>query len=417
MTRDVLGAALIALVLVGLGIATHGGVPRADQDYLASYPSDSDIYLSMVSHHRMYPRPPLPDDPPWSMSWVRLPFRYRVLTPWLARLLPFGPVLSLALVNWLSLAGAYMFVLLTCRRLGLSRAASAGGLAVAFTFVSHLPIYFGPWLTDGPILFILSGMTYAFAIGNFWVFATFGLVGLLAREVPVVLLPAWCVRDWKRGAGVTALAVAGVIVERAILGNPTGDASASMLLQPAGWPHALADLVRHGPPGASFWPGVHWPANHLRGLLVDVEATWGWAFPVVAIGAWLLPREALARVGPVMAVLVLAACGMSLIATDVSREFMVLLPVVTAAAAAVIAALAARRQYAWLALLGVLAAAQFCLSEANVVLPQDAWAVWSARVPMIKVGIVWAAGAAFLLRADLAARVTSPGYTLPRRAR
>ncbi|MBZ5556367.1 MAG: hypothetical protein LAO77_03725 [Acidobacteriia bacterium] len=416
MRQYLFGATLVAVALTSIGIATHGGVPAIDQTYLATYPSDAAVYLSMVAGHRV-DRPPLPSDPPWSMSSVRLPFRYRVLAPWLARLLPFGPVLSLALVNWLSLGGAYIFVLLTCRRLGLSPAASACGLAVAFTFVSHLPIYFGPWLTDGLILFILSGMTYAFAVENFWLFAALGVVGLLAREVPVVLLPAWCARDWKRGAGATAVAVAGVILERAILGDADGSGLTSMLVHPAAWPQVFVDLWRQGPPGASFWPGAYWPPGHLRSLLIDVEASWGWGFAIVALGAWLLPREALARVWPVMATLVVAAFGMSLIATDVSREFMILLPVVVVTSAMVINALAARRQFVWLALLAALAIAQFSLSEANVVLNQASWAAWSARVPTIQIGIAWAAGAAFLLRADLASRVTSPGYTLPHRAR
>jgi hypothetical protein len=118
-----------------------------------------------------------------------------------------------------------------------------------------------------------------------------------------------------------------------------------------------------------------------------------------------------------MVTLVIAAAGMSLIATDVSREFMILLPVVVVTISVVIATLVARRQYVWLALLAVLAVAQFCLSEMDVVLPKDAWIVWSARVPIIKIGIAWAAGAAFLLRADLARRLTSRGCTLPHRAR
>lgn len=427
MTRDVWRAALVALALVSLGIATHGGVPALNQSYLESYPGDSAIYLSMVSHQRMSTRPPAPDDPPWSMSRVRLPFRYRILTPWLARLLPFGPVFSLALVNWASFFGAYVFVLLTCRRLGLGFGASAGGLAVAFTFVSHLPVYFGPWLTDGPVLLILSGMTYAFAIDHFWLFAGFGLVGLFAREVPVVLLPVWCVRDWKRAVAVTALAMAAVIVERAILGdaadalNPhlinSAGLTMTLLRHPAEWPGLIADLVRRGPPGASFWPGVYWPPHHLQRLLVDVGASWGWAFPLVATGLWLLPRDEMRRIGPVLGVLLVAAFGMSLIATDVSREFMVLLPVVVVSIAVVISALAAQRRIVWLTLLGGLAAVQFCLSEPNVVLRQDAWLLWTARVPMIRIGAVWALGAAFFLRADLLQRLTSPGYTLPRRAR
>jgi hypothetical protein len=415
MTRDVLGAALIALVLVGLGIATHGGVPRADQDYLASYPSDSDIYLSMVSHHRMYPRPPLPDDPPWSMSWVRLPFRYRVLTPWLARLLPFGPVLSLALVNWTSLAGAYVFVLLTCRRVGVGFPASACALAVAYASVSHVTIYGLPFLTDGFILLVLSGMTYAFAVDNFWLFAALGLAGVFAREVPAVLLPVWCVRHVKRGLGVTAIAAIAVTILRLVLRDQIG--GDVIALTPSGLWGAAVNLVVDGPSGASFWPGARWPANHLHGLVTDIEACWGWAFALMAMGLWLLPREAMTRVGPPFGALIIAAVGMSLIATDVAREFAVLLPVMVVAIAVVIAVLAGERRYVWLALLAGLAVAQFCLSQPTVVLSRETWAVWSLRVPIIKIGVAWAIGAAWLLRTDLTRRFTSPGYTLPHRAR
>ncbi|MBI3491966.1 MAG: hypothetical protein HY047_09325 [Acidobacteria bacterium] len=417
MTRDFWWAALVAFALVAIGITTHGGAPPVNQAYLTSYPSDSDVYLSMVAHREMRTTPPAPDDPPWQLSKIRLPFRYRLLVPWLASLLPFGPVFSLALVNWTSLAGAYVFLLLTCRRLGLSFLVSACGLAIAFTFVSHLPIYSEPWLTDGFILLVVSGMTYAFAIDTFWVFAGWGLVGLFAREVPAVLLPIWCVRDIKRGTAVTAIAIVAIIVMRLLLVDHVGPDPDAVAMNPSGLLHATVHLVRKGPSGASFWPGQYWPPHHLRQLVTDVEYCWGWAFAILPIAWLLLPRDAAARVGPILLTLMVAAFGMSLIATDVPREFIVLLPVVVVAFAAVITALAARQRVAWLALLAGLAAAQFCLTESNVVLRQETWDVWSTRVPLIKIGVAWAVVAAFLLRSELAGRVTSPGYTPPRRAR
>ena len=387
-------ALLVAVGLSALGIVSHGGLPNLRATTLETYKSDSSIYLSMVAH-RWVDQPDSPIDP-WSLYNVQTPFRYRILVPWLARQLPFGPVFSLALVHYLSLVGAYVYLILTCRRLGIPRLPSAIGLSVAFTFVSHLSIYSLPWLTDGFILLVLSAMTHAFVVDSFWLFAAWGLVGIFAREVPAVLLPVWCIRNFRRGVIVTALALLATGIERVVLAEPSNAPLHVWLIS------AMRETLVVGPAGASFWPPRLAP-----NLLVHIAYCWGWAYTILPLGLFLLPREAWSRFIPIAAALLASAFGMSLVATDTSREFMVLLPVVVIAIAQLVSALARESRVIWLTILLGLAVLQFCLSEQDIILNAETWAAVTARVPLIKIGAVWTIGAAILLRAELTRRARS----------
>jgi hypothetical protein len=92
---------------------------------------------------------------------------------------------------------------------------------------------------------------------------------------------------------------------------------------------------------------------------------------------------------------------MSFVATDVPREFLVLMPVVVVAAAQLTDRLAAEKRVVWLALLLGLAAVQFSLSEPNLVLSRETWRAVTVRVPLVKIGAAWTIGAAILLRHEL----------------
>src|SRR6185436_18677776 len=96
----------------------------------------------------------------------------------------------------------------------------------------------------------------------------------------------------------------------------------------------MRETLIAGPSGASFWP----PAFSWK-LVRDIAYCWGWAFAILPVGLLLLPARAASRFLPIAAVLLAAAFGMSLVATDTSREFMVLLPVVTVATAQLTSAL------------------------------------------------------------------------------
>ena len=394
--HDLWFAVAVAVALGIFGLVSHGGLRLTDSTYASRNRSDARMYLSMAAHRWIDGRwiGGIPDE--YSLYNVPLPFRYRVLVPWLASLLPFDPVLSLPFVNYVSLVGAYVFLLLTCRVLGVRRWPSAIGLLVAFTFVSHVSVYSLPWLTDGFILLVLSAMTYAFVTDRFWLFAAWGLAGVFAREVPAVLLPLWCLRSVTRGVAITVVAAAAVAIERLVLAAPAGVSSA---VHPSWVLSVMKETIAAGPSGASYWP-----PRFSRKLVTDIAYCWGWGFAMLPVGLLLLPRDGFRRFMPVAGVLLMSAFGMSLIATDTSREFMVLLPVVVVAVAQLTAALLGEAHVGWAILLLGLGAVQFCLSEENIVFETATWAAVSARVPMIKIGTVWAVGAALLVRATLMRR-------------
>src|SRR5207249_1701457 len=81
--RDLMIAAVVAVALAVFGVATHGGLSLSESTYASRDRSDSRIYLSMAAH-RWIDGPPLGGIPEeYSLYNVPLPFRYRVLVPWL----------------------------------------------------------------------------------------------------------------------------------------------------------------------------------------------------------------------------------------------------------------------------------------------------------------------------------------------
>jgi hypothetical protein len=345
-------------MLVVLGILTHGPWPGTTQTSL-DYPGDSAIYAAMVTH---------------GPASAPVPYRYRLLTPWLARLLPWAPMFALAVVNLSGVWIAYVFGFLTCRRLGYSVPAAVGGVLVAYPFVAHAPTLYGgggPYLTDGLALGVIAAMLYAYVADRFGWFVACALIGALVRETPVVILAAWLTRDVRRGGAALAVALGLVQVERAILGGSGG----------------LMDQIRHGPPGATFWPGTR-PHDYWHALRSDLPYTWGWAFALIPAALVTTPPAVRRQVAPVSLVIVTLATAIALLVTDVGREFSICWPVIVIAAATVIAALMARGERVLLAGLAALVLGQWCLSDAAI-LSRETWTVWSVQVPLIKIGVLW----------------------------
>jgi len=366
--RPFLLFAVVSCALVAFGTVMLLGI-EVDV-HLA--PGDDVHYLSMVCQCH-WPSQNLP----WSIHLVPSPFRYRILVPWIARQLPFGAATSLRLVTYASLGASYFVMLLTCQRLGLSSRASVGGLALAYVFEPHLYSYYNPFLVDGFGLMVVTGMAYAFVVDSFWMFALLGLTGLFAREVAFALLPLWCVRDVKRGLALTLIALLLLAVERIVL---TGS-------------------------GVTLLDASHIGLNrllHLRLFAIDIETTWVWAWAVVPIGISLLPPRAFASIGPLSLVLLAAAVASSLLAADVFRMFVILMPVVAIGGAQLIATLTARKHVVWLAILFGLVAVQFCVSGANAWLGPDLYIAMATSIRTMRLGALWAAVAVFLLRRDVA---------------
>lgn len=145
---------------------------------------------------------------------VPAPYRWRILAPVAARLLPVEPLQGLRVVSYLSLLGGYFLTLWTIRRLGVGLFPATLALLAVFGRPAHLLMYSNPFLTDAPAVASVAVAAAAVALGSFalLVAATFG--GMLAREPMMLLLSAWVpTRRWLRllAAGVALLLTFAVV--------------------------------------------------------------------------------------------------------------------------------------------------------------------------------------------------------------
>ena len=363
-------AIAVSLAIVAVSILLNR-VPRQLAD--ANLQSDTAWYLAMVSHR--WP----PTGEHMGIHGVLAPFRYRILVPFLASLLPFGPVLSLALVTYASLAGAYVFTLLTSERLGLSKSASACGLLIACTFASPLYCFRNPLLTDAFGVLTVAAMTYACVVPSFAMFAAWGLVGIFGRETTALILPAWVLRHPRHTALLVVVAGVLLVVERLILYADVPDGSALLSI---------------------LWIDVVERVQYPQRFVADLVVSWGWAFGFFAMGL-LLRVRALKPALP--AIFAAAACATitSIVATDVERYFAILLPAMAIAFAVVVREWMDRRNRVMLLALTGMTILQFFISWPNAIVDESTWKVTFALVPIAKIGALWMAIVAFALRRRL----------------
>ena len=154
---------LLAVALVVLGDRVIGTNPPNGGELFG----DALVYTSMASG---------------DYSDVSAPFRYRVLVPSIAWLLPFSAVLSLKLVSYAGLFFFYFISLVTCRRLGLSVFASFLGLATVYSSVWHLYNYQNPYLTDTMALVFLSLIFLSATSRNYPTYLLSPALGVVTRE-------------------------------------------------------------------------------------------------------------------------------------------------------------------------------------------------------------------------------------------
>jgi len=364
--------AAVAVGLVAFGIVVMVGFRvDADRATMAVY------YLSMACQCPWHYLPKalqfFEPGHPWSIHMVPGPYRYRVLVPWVIGHLPGDADMSLRWTTYVTLAISYGMLLMACRRLGLSVRASIFGLLLAYAFEPNLDAFFNPYRLDGFGLMVIAIMLYAVVVESFWAFAIAGLVGVFARESTLVLLPVWGIRDVKRGVALTVAGSIAWIVWRAVLYGP---------------PETVDPMT-------IFSGRLHNPNNVAKDLL----STWSWAFAVIAIGIGLFRDHSFRSVSAMSLGLLAVAAVSYLLASDIMRLFLVLMPVVAMAGARLIELLTEKRQRLLLIALFALIVLQFSVSRATRLSP-DPLAI-AAMVRPLRVGLVWAAAAAFVLRREL----------------
>ena len=129
------------------------------------------------------------DDP----AAVMVPFRYRILVPWIAKQLPFAPERSLQVISILSLIGVQTLLVLVGRRLAVPVVDIAAGMVTLSLMPSFLYVFHNPYLLD---LFTLLMITWAFhALLRRAPVAFVAIVaaGAAGREAVLFMAPAYLV--------------------------------------------------------------------------------------------------------------------------------------------------------------------------------------------------------------------------------
>ena len=169
------GAVAGAALAIGLLLVT-ARTEDGQNPWLALSP-EARQYVAMAEHRDAAP-----------------PFAYRRVVPYLASLLPVRAPTGLRLVSYASLFSTYAAALVLLRSRGFSRPVSLLALSCVFASTNHLLLYQNPHLPEAFALLCLTLMTRALLDRRFGWFAGFAVVGVLARETCVFLLPALAVR-------------------------------------------------------------------------------------------------------------------------------------------------------------------------------------------------------------------------------
>lgn len=325
---------------------------------------------------------------------VPTPFRYRVLVPYLAGLLPVQPAAAFKLITYLSLFACYALAQVLCHRMGLGIRSSAVGLFAAFTTTTHLFNYHDPFLTDAFALAVLFVMMLALFSRSFPLFLAALLPGGLARESTVILVPVWLwTKQWGRAIGAIIVAVAVFLLVRLLFSTETGGGMADYVAT------TTADVTS---------------TRHLSGWFKEFFSTWHFLWLLAPVGLMLMPRDKFGDYTAASALLFAGGLASSLIATDVARMFSTLMPVVVVGVAFFYDSLSRRSRFAASIFLLLIAAKVF-LGMPTIFSSVDTWVEDYRRWIRLyyAAGIVFSAYAFFLLRLELLKSVRASLSAIP----
>jgi hypothetical protein len=240
---------------------------------------------------------------------VESPFRYRLLVPSLARQFPLPAEKALLVITHLSLVGCLFLAMLIGRRIGLSLPACIFGATALFCSRAIVYNYSNPYMTDGVALLALFVMVYSYLGEQETVFGIAALVGILAHEITVFLVPAFLFsRRWKRGLAIGALSAFALVLTRFCLG-----------------PGYAGNLNRE-----FHFASYHWshPFEWMKGVVL----AWYLLWPLFVMGITRLPAKRF-PLFVCSGLLTGGAVFLSSFVMDTERTYSILAPVMAAGVA------------------------------------------------------------------------------------
>ena len=334
-------ARLAASVAVSAGLVVLGHLFASRGEDLGY---DATFYVAMVNGQN---------------ATVPGPFRFRLLIPFIASVLPFSPADSLLIISYLSLFGMYLMIFRACDTLDLSVRDATFGLLAIWGATWQLYHYYNPYMTDAFALFALSAMLLALLRDAYWPFAAAALVGTLGRETTAFLVPAWFAT---RQVARTLLLIA---------------LTGAVVLFPRYWLTSDGDLTIAGAFNSSST--VFLPFIFTRQL----QTIWGFVWFVALAGIWFLPRAYAGKIVASFVALFIGGLIASTVATDTGRMFGFLAPVLAVASAQFYAVVRRRTPtLAWI-LVGLIAI-QGIFNAPDVMFDGDSWIIgWPRRTFVI----------------------------------
>lgn len=205
---------------------------------------------------------------------VNYPFRARILVPFLASLIPYlsGTHLAFFFVNTVAMFGVSVLLFLIFRLYASEKYALFGVLAHNVSY--PIVYYFFAALTDTMgYLLVLVGLYLIFTKRNSYYITAVLVVGLLARETILVLLPLWIVSKWNRRERALAFMSAVLVVFFFVYQYGVG--SHTSFRFPAG--HWQLVIILSLVPFLPF--ALFWKKNNLAGIYsLSVVLLSLWAF-------------------------------------------------------------------------------------------------------------------------------------------
>jgi hypothetical protein len=259
-----------------------------------NFSSNSAFYIEMVQH---------------GPNGIIPPFRYRILVPFLAGLLPLPADQALFAISHVSLVGCLFLAMLISRRVGISIPACIFGASALLCSRAFIWNYVDPYMTDALAMLAMFTMVYSYLGERYTMFGLAALVGVLAHEITIFLVPAALFSQrLKRGLSICAVSGFVLLLTRTWLGTGYGGYLKSL----------------------SFFASDH--LSHPFGMLKGVTLAWYLLWPLFAMGIIMLEEKRFS----LLVCSGLLMCGtvvLSLFIVDTERACSILAPVMAVAAA------------------------------------------------------------------------------------
>ena len=202
-TRDLVVSLGVALGVVVIGILVVSSRSSSARTGWFSMSPDAKQYIRMVQGQP-----------------AEAPYKFRVLVPQLAALLPLPPDQALRVVTYASLFGCNIFILLSLGALKMPMNIRISSLLSLALTPGHLLLYQNPQLTDAFGLMCLSAMMYSVIRKTLPLFLLSSVAGILGRESTIVGIPGWLgTKRYGQLLGALLLGTLTYLLPRALMGG------------------------------------------------------------------------------------------------------------------------------------------------------------------------------------------------------